>query len=123
LPTRHDDRLEVRVVEVEGVRGDAVEQGSAGDVELFCAAEQRGLGRRSQSLHCGQRGLHGFVLRWPDGTADPVGERAVGFGVDRIAPAARRVLDREAGQIRRDGRGVGIGADGAVACHGGVSCR
>ena len=40
---RMDDRLEVRVVEVEGVRRDAVEERGACDVHTLAAAEHRRL--------------------------------------------------------------------------------
>jgi hypothetical protein len=62
---RVDDGLQVGVVEVEGVRGDAVDQRGAGDVDLLGAAQHGGLRRRLQHLHGGQGGVGRFVPAAP----------------------------------------------------------
>ncbi len=54
---RVDDGLQVGVVEVEGVRADAVEQRRAGHVDLLGAAEHARLRGGLQHLHGGQRGV------------------------------------------------------------------
>ena len=126
-----DDGLEVGVVEVEGVRGDAVDQRGAGHVHLFGAAQHAGLRRGLQQLDRGQGGIGGFVVRRTDGAAQPVQEGAVRFMIDGVAPAAagKGVVGDEFGQDVGDGRGVVVGGDLGVAGHGcgsfgkGVSCR
>ena len=116
-----DDGLEVRVVEVEGVRGDAVDQRGAGHVDPLGAAQHAGLRGGLQQLHGGQRRIGGFVVRGADGAAQPVEEGAVRLVVHRVAPAARGVAGDELGQDLRDGRGVVVGGDLGVAGHEGLS--
>jgi hypothetical protein len=68
-PGRVDDGLQVRVVKVEGVRGDAVDERGAGHVHLLAAAEHAGLRRGLQHLHGRQRGVGGLMVAAP--TAQP----------------------------------------------------
>ncbi len=117
-PRGMDDRLEVRVVEVEGVRGDAVDERGARHVELLAAAEHARLRRRLEHLQRCQRRLAGLVTRGADRAAEPVVEGAMRLVLDRIAPAARRMVGDE---LREDGgdRGRrGVGGDGGVAGQG-----
>ena len=101
-----DDRLQVRVVEVERVRRDAVEQRRAGDVDALAAAEHRRLRRGRQLLHGGERRLGRRMPRRADRAADPVQERAVRLVLDGVAPAARRMRRDELGEDARDRRRV-----------------
>src|SRR5262249_48147132 len=114
---RVDDRLQVRVVEVEGVRGDAVDERGARHVDLLAAARDGGLRRGLQFGDGGQRGVGRFVLRRADGATEPVEEGAVRLVVDGVAPAARGMRGYVFGQDLRDRGGVVVGRDLGVAGH------
>ena len=85
--SRVDDGFQVGVVKVKGVRADAIQQGGAGHVHPVAPAQHGGLGRGRQLHHGGQGRHHGLMARRADGAADPVGEGAVRFALDRVAPA------------------------------------
>jgi hypothetical protein len=120
---RMDDGLEVRVVEVEGVRADAVDQRRAGHVHALAPAEQGGLRRGLKRLHRRQRGAGSVVVRGADGAADPVDEGAVRLVVDGVAPASARVAGDESREDVGDWRGVMVGGDLGVAGHGAGASR
>ena len=116
-----DDGLEVGVVEVEGVRGDAVDQRGAGNVNLSRTAGQRGLGRGLQHLDRCQGSVGGLVVRGTVCAAQPVHESAVRFMVHLCTLAACQVVGmggHELGQDVRDRRSMVVGSDLSVAGHG-----
>ena len=115
---RVDDRLQVRVVEVERVRRDAVDERGARHVDLVRATEDARLGRRLQHGDRGERSFCRLVMRCADRAAEPVVERAVRLVVDRVAPAAARMRGDELRDDRGDRRGVEIGGNVGVAGHG-----
>ena len=73
---RVDDGLQMRVVEVEGVRGDAVHQRREHDVEPVAAPEHGRLARPGELVERRERALHRLVARAADRAAHPVQERA-----------------------------------------------
>ncbi len=113
-----DDGLEVRVVEIERVRGDAVDERRARHVDALGASEHRRLRGGLEHRDGGQRRLGRFVRRGADRAADPVVERTVRFAFDRVAPAARRMPGHEAGEDAGDRRRLRVGGHLRVACHG-----
>ena len=115
---RVDDRLEMRIVEVEGVRRDSVHERRARHVDLLGSTQHGRLRRRLKHPDRRQSRLGGLVPRRTDRAADPVQEGAVRFVLDGVAPAPRRMRGDEPGQDLRDGRGVTIRLDSGVACHG-----
>jgi hypothetical protein len=115
---RVDDGLEVRVVEVEGVRRDAVDQRRAGHVQALGTAEHGGLRRWLRASHGRKRGVGCLVPRGAHGAARPVDEGAVGLVVDLASlQPARGGWRRMAGEDVGDGRGVVVGGDLGVASH------
>ena len=118
---RMNDGLQMRVVEVEGVRGDAVDQRSAGHVDFFAATGQGGLFGRLQHRDRSQRGVGSFMMGGADGAAKPVHEGAVRFMVDFGAPAAigkAGVGGDEFGQDLGDRWCIVVGDDLGIASHG-----
>ncbi|MNN14600.1 hypothetical protein D3C81_1276740 [compost metagenome] len=115
---RVDDGLQVRIVEIERMRGNAIHQRGAGHVHLVPAAQHRGLRRRLEFRHSGQRGHGGLMPGRAHGAAQPVHEGAMGFVVHLAAPALRRMRGHELAEDARDRRGVVIGGDMGIACHG-----
>jgi hypothetical protein len=116
-PRGVDHRLQVRVVEIERVRGDAVHQRGACHVHLLGAAEDARLRRGVEHAHAPQRGFRGLVARRADGAAHPVQERAVRFVLDGVVPAAGGMRGNELREDRRDGRRVEVCRDLCVAGH------
>ena len=114
---RMDDRLQVRVVEVEGVRRDAVDQRRARHVDALAAAEHGGLRRRLQHGHSRQRGVGRLVAGGTDRAAEPVVERAVRLVLHSVVPAARRVAGHESRQDAGDRRCLHLGGDPGVLRH------
>ena len=88
-----DDGAQVRVVEVEHVRADAVHQRGVQDVHALLAAEHAGLRRPGEGRQRADRDIDGFVPRPAHGAAHPVQQRARGFFADapREGPRAARV--------------------------------
>jgi hypothetical protein len=115
---RMDDRLQVRVVEVERVRGDAVHERSARHVDLVVAPQDARLSGGLEHPDRAERGFGRLVPGGADRAADPVEEGAVGFVLHRVAPAARRMRRDEFRQDLRDGRRVVIRFDFGIFCHG-----
>ena len=116
-PRRMDDRLQVRVVEVERVRRDAVDQCRARNVDALGTAKHGRLRGGLQRPHRSQSRVRRFMLRRADRAADPVEQRAMRLFVDRIAPAARRMLGNEARQNLRDRRRIVVGGNLRVTRH------
>ena len=112
-----DDGLEMGVVEIEGVRGDAVDQRRVGDIHPIGAPQHRRLRGRLEDLDRTQRGPCGFVMRCADGTTQPVQKSPVGFMLDFGRPAARWMLRNECAENLRDRRGVLICFDFGVDGH------
>jgi hypothetical protein len=105
---RVDDRLEMGIVVVEHVRGDAVQQGGMHDVEALAPAEH---GRLRLAREFGQRG-HGpvgrDVARAAQAATDPVEHgthRFVARAIRNVCPSRVHDVARElAGGIRRGRR-------------------
>ncbi len=95
---RMDDGLQVRVVEVEGVRADAVDQRGAGHVDLLARGRARWPAARAAASAPRPARPRRLVVGGADGAAEPVEEGAMRFVLDRIAPAARRMAGDEARQ-------------------------
>ena len=111
-----DHRLQVRVVEVEDVRADAVEQGGAEDVDAFAAAEDAGLGRAAERTERANRDIDRLVAGRTHGASEPVEERA-----HRVCANRRRqvtgfrgddVAGERAGHVLGGRRGGGSGGHG-----------
>jgi hypothetical protein len=88
----------MRVVEIEHVRGDAVDERRMQEVELVAAAEHARLTRPDERLdRC-----KGVVDRRVDGAADgaagPIEKGADGLRIDRVRNVVRNGSDREVGQ-------------------------
>ena len=83
-PGRMDDGLQVRVVEVEHVRADAVHQRRVQDVQPLAAAEHRGLRGSRERRERGDRRIERLVTRAADRAAHPVEQRALRFLPDRL---------------------------------------
>ena len=116
-PGRMDDRLEVRVVEVERVRRDAVQERGARHVDALAAAEDRRLRRRRELLHGGERRVERRMARRADRAAEPVHERAMRLALHRRREPRGRMLRDELGEDARDRRRVGVGGDFGVVSH------
>ena len=66
------NRLLVRVVEVQHVRADAVQECGVEDVEALATSEQGGLWRAREGLERGECASYRFVMRGADRAAQPV---------------------------------------------------
>ena len=97
-----DDRGEVRVVVVERVRRNAVQQRGARHVDTLAAAQERCLRAGRELPHGRERGFDRRVARRADGAADPVQEGAVRLALDAVVPAPRRMRRDELGKEARD---------------------
>ena len=71
-----DDGPQVRVVEIEDVRADAVHQRGVQHVHAFVAAEHGGLRGPGEWRERGDRDVDGLVARSADRAADPVQQGA-----------------------------------------------
>ena len=99
-----DDRPQVRIVEIERVRGDSVEERRARDVHALAAAQQARLGAGSELVHRRERGIYRRMARCADRTADPVQERPMGLALDAFVPSSRRMRRDEVRENARDRR-------------------
>jgi len=70
------DRARVRIVEVQNVRADAVNERSMQGIETFGPPENGSLRRACERTHGGKRALDGLVSCTADRTPQPVEERA-----------------------------------------------
>ena len=113
----------MRVIEIEGMRRDAVDECRIGDVDPFATTCDGGLRSRLQHLHRMQGSQTGFVVSRTHRATQPVHERAMRFVIDFITPATRRMVHDELGQDPRHGGGVVIGFDLGIQCHGVFSNR
>ena len=81
---RMDDGLQMRVVEIEDVARNAVEERGIEDVDPFGAAQNAALRRPENGLHRSQRAVDRLVTAAADGAARPVHQRAQGFFADGV---------------------------------------
>ena len=93
-----DHRLQMRVVEVERVRRDAVHERGLHDVEAVAAAEHGRLCRTRKLCEGSKRALDCLVTARADCAAHPVQKRARGFVPHRLGHVGRLVLDDETGE-------------------------
>ncbi len=112
-----DDGLEVRVVEIEGVRSDAVDQRGAGHVDFLGAPEHRRLRRGLEHLHRRQRGIRRVVARSADGAAEPIVESAMCLVFDAGGKSAGAMTNDELGEDPRDGWRRVVGGHRGVMRH------
>ena len=103
-PGRVDHRLEVRVVEVEDVRADAVHQRRVQHVHSLAPAEHRGLRRTRERRQRADGGIERLVARSAHGAAGPVEQRPLRFLPDRRRNVGIGGADDVAGQGARDAR-------------------
>src|SRR5436305_13707200 len=103
-----NDRLQMRVVEIERMRSDAVDERCARDVDALAPSEDRRLWRRGKLRHRCDCRLGRRMMRSADRAADPVQDRALRLTVDAIVPPARRMRRDEFGKRARDRRSVHI---------------
>jgi hypothetical protein len=116
-----DHGLQVRVVEVQHVRADSINQRGVQDIHPLSSAEQARLVRSRERSERPYRDLDGFMLRAADRAARPVDERAARLGAHgrrQIAGTGFEDVGRErASDVRRricGWRGLGWrGRDGA----------
>jgi hypothetical protein len=73
-PGRMDDGFQMRVVEIEDVRGNAVDERGVQEVELVAAAEDCGLARSRERAHRRQRAVDRRMDGAADGAPGPVEE-------------------------------------------------
>ena len=83
-PARMDHRLQMRVVEVERVRGDAVHERRLHDVQAVAAPEHGRLARPGKRRERRERAFHRLVAARADRAAEPVQDRARGLMPDRL---------------------------------------
>ncbi len=109
---RVDHRLQMGVVKVHHVRGDAVDQGRMHDVGLFRPAQQRSLALAEEGAERLDRDIHRLLAGPAHGHGHIVEEGAHAFGAEglgRIARLGRHDIGRQlAGDVGGDG-GVLIG--------------
>ena len=107
-----DDRLEMRVVEVEGVRRDAVQRARRWPCRRArCARAPWLAARAASSCTAASAASAASMARRADRAAEPVQKRAVRFALDGVAPAARWMRRRRTrARMRGDRRRVGSAA-------------
>ena len=91
----------MRVVEVEHVRADAVQQCRMKDIHALGTPEHGGLRRTAERLHRRERALHGLVTAAADRAAEPVEQRARSL----VTHAFRDVLPARSHQVAGEGAG------------------
>jgi hypothetical protein len=95
---RMDDRLQVRIVEIERMRRDPVHERRMHDVEPVCASEDGGFGLAGKRRERGERALDGLVAAPADRAAEPVEKRARRLVAYLLRDLRGVVLDDEAGE-------------------------
>ena len=81
---RVNDGLEMGIVKVKGMRGDAINECRTGHVHQFWSAQHSGLRRWLQHLYGTDGGVGSFMLCSANRTTQPVVKGAVGFVLDGI---------------------------------------
>jgi hypothetical protein len=99
------------------MRGDAVDEGCAGDIDPLAAAGDANLGRRLQHLDRGQGSARCSVITGTDGAAKPIQESTVGLVVYRIRPSFGGMVGDKLGQDLGNGRGMVVCDDGGIGGH------
>ena len=80
--------FEMRVIEIEDMRADAVDERSMHDIEPFAAAEHRSLRGSGKRRERSQRDIDGLVMRPTDCAAKPVQDGAHGLVLHRLCNVA-----------------------------------
>src|SRR5690606_29649357 len=98
---RMDDGLEMGVVIVEDMRGNAVDERGMKLVQTFLAPDDRCALRAREGNRDGKGAIHRFVLAAADRAAQPVDEGAQALGPYRCRNVRRLQPDRPCGQFLR----------------------
>ena len=77
-------RAQMRVVKVEDIRRDAVDQRGVQRVELFAAADQRCGARPGELVERGERAFNRFITATAERAAHPVEQRALRLVAHRL---------------------------------------
>ena len=101
---RMNDGLEMRVVEVEGVRADTVEQRRSTHVDALMSAENAHLRCGLEILERCKRRCDCAVARRADRASHPVEKSALRLAFDELVPAAGWVLRHEVREHHSDWR-------------------
>ena len=112
-----NNRLQMRIVEIECMRRNAVQQSRARNIDTFATAEDGRLRRWRELHHCRECRVCGGMVRCADGASEPIHECAMRFGIDVMAPSARRMIGDKFGEDARDGGRVVVGVDLCVLGH------
>ena len=112
-----NDGFEVGIVKVKRVRGDAVDQRSAGHVNFLSASQYAGLLRGLQHIDGGQRGVSRLVVSCAHGTTQPIHKGAMRFVVNCVAPATGRMVGNKLRKNLSDRRSVVVCSDLGITGH------
>ena len=118
-----DDCLEMRVVEIENVAGDAVEQAGVQQVDALAAAHDGGCRRPAEFPNSGQRPVYGGMPGSAHGASHPVQERTHPLPLYIRRDISRTALDDVPGQRsgdscgRRDCFGHFVASVGVNGCR------
>ena len=73
----------MRVVEIEDMAGNAIQQRSEQNIDLLLTPQHGSLARPRKRPERFKGAVHGFVMASADGAAEPVHDRTHGFALDR----------------------------------------
>jgi len=80
-PARMNDGLKMRVVEIEDVTRNAVQQGGVEDIDLLLAPEHGSLCGTGKRRDRGKRVINGFMAAGAHRAAEPIDDRAHRFAL------------------------------------------
>ena len=112
-----NDRFQMRVVEIERMRRDAVDQRRACNVNALGTSKDGCLRSGLQHAHRSESCIRCFMFRRAHGAPYPVKQRAMRFFIHCIAPAARGMLRYEARQNGGDRWRVRVSGNLRVTRH------
>ena len=96
-PARMDQHVGMRIVEVQHVGGDAVDQGGMQDVRALAASQERRLSSAGKRGQAREHYVDRFMPGAPDRAAGPVDQRA-----DRLVPDfGREMREARIGDVAR----------------------
>ena len=111
------------IVEIEGMRADAVQERRARNIDPLATASDGRLRRGLENLYCSQRPLGCLVPGGTDRATQPIQKSAVRLMVDRIRPSPGRVTGDKFSERAGDWRGVVVRLDLSVTGHDVLDCK